>query len=256
MAITQVYYNILKQAFGQGILPQSASILEFGEANLYKDVTIEDITSDIETLVDDQGRRDALKADLHKSPHPLQSFDAAKVIYRMLFSAQRLAAIDLRGTETALPLDLNEPVELDGPFDVTINNGTAEHVFNIGQAFKTIHEQTAFGGLMIHEGPFTGWYNHGFYNLQPTLFYDLAKANSYGIVAYFCCLHTPARILQVTGPQDLLNLAERNEIPDNAVHIIMLRKNLDAPFVYPMQGVYSGTLDEKQQLAWRNLRAT
>jgi len=255
MAMTQVYYHILKQAFGQDMLPQSASILEFGEANLYKDVTIEEITNDINALVDDPSLRDELIAELHKNPHPLQSFDAAKVVYRMLFSATRLAAIDLHGTESALRLNLNEPIDIDGPFDVTINNGTAEHVFNIGQAFKTMHEQTAVGGVMIHEAPFTGWYNHGFYNLQPTLFYDLANANGYGIIAYFCCQHMPPQIAQIGSPQVLLEHVERNEIPENAVHIILLRKNADEPFVYPMQGVYSGNLDEKQQLAWRNLRA-
>jgi hypothetical protein len=66
-----------------------------------------------------------------------------------------------------------------------LNNGTAEHVFNVGQLFKTMHERTKPLGLMLHDGPFTGWVNHGFYTFQPTLYLDLAAANDYELLAMF-----------------------------------------------------------------------
>ncbi len=255
MAITRVYYHILKEALKQGMLPQSASILEFGEANIYGDVQVQEFVDDAKELVADPDIQQQLIEQLMDRENPAYLYDAAKVLYRVLFSAKRMVAIDLNGSENALKYDLNEPVPMDEQFDVTINNGTAEHVFNIGQTFKTIHERTRSGGLMIHEGPFTGWFNHGFYNLQPTLFYDLAAANGYAILGYFYSLHKPPQVIQIENPESLLSHAENKQIPENAVLIILMRKPGDGPFVYPMQGYYDNRLDQKQADAWHNMRS-
>jgi hypothetical protein len=48
--------------------------------------------------------------------------------------------------------------------------------------FEVMHDACEVGGLMIHESPFTGWTSHGFYCLQPSLFYDVARANGYEMV--------------------------------------------------------------------------
>jgi hypothetical protein len=75
-------------------------------------------------------------------------------------------------------------VDLDRQFHVVINSGTAEHVFNACQFFKTVHERTFPGGLMIHAFPFVGWLDHGFYNFNPTLIADLAAANQYAFLIW------------------------------------------------------------------------
>ena len=38
---------------------------------------------------------------------------------------------------------------------------------------------------MLHGMPFSGWYDHGFYNFQPTFYLDLAIANNYGNLGLF-----------------------------------------------------------------------
>ena len=254
MAITRVSYHILKQAVALGAIPKGGSILELGEANWYGDFPIEDIEKDVMEMVPDVNEQTELLSQLRDTDNPIHAFNVCKVIYRVLFAADRITAIDLRGTDAAIKSDLNEPVTTDGPFNITINNGTAEHVFNIGQVFKTIHEQTALNGVMIHEAPFTGWYNHGFFNLQPTLYYDIAAANSYNILGTFCCEHVPPKIIQIDSPLHLLELVEKKEIPTNSVLFVLMRKTSEEPFKYPMQGYYDDRLDAKQEDAWKKLR--
>lgn len=88
----------------------------------------------------------------------------------------------IRGDE--LLVDLNHP--LDGalkahPFDLVIDGGTAEHCFNIGQALKNMAELVRVGGCIVHLNP-AAVYNHGFYNLNPTLYADFYGHNGFRIV--------------------------------------------------------------------------
>ena len=50
MAITWVTYSAISALFNNGHLPKVNSILEFGEANWYGDVPVEQLVQDIETL--------------------------------------------------------------------------------------------------------------------------------------------------------------------------------------------------------------
>lgn len=144
-------------------LPRGGSLLEIGEANWYGD-------AEPDFPCDDRGNL----------------FSVAKAFYAATFAPSRVESIDLHGTPSAYRLDLNEEHEHAviprNHYDVIINHGTAEHIFNIAQVFRTMHDCCADGGLMIHESPFTGWIDHGFYCLHPTLFYDVAAANNYEIV--------------------------------------------------------------------------
>ena len=77
---------------------------------------------------------------------------------------------------------MNLPLPFSDRFDVVTNLGTAEHVFNQYQVFKSAHEKTNPGGIMIHALPNQGCYDHGFYNYHPTFVFDLSQANRYQIV--------------------------------------------------------------------------
>ena len=37
---------------------------------------------------------------------------------------------------------------------------------------------------MLHCMPFLGWVDRGFFNFQPTFYWDLAEANGYHVVAF------------------------------------------------------------------------
>jgi hypothetical protein len=133
---------------------------------------------------------------------------------------------------------------------VVINHGTAEHIFNIAQVFISIHSACKVGGLMIHESPFTGWIDHGFYCLQPTLFYDLAAANGYEIVSVD---------VEEIKSQTIIPIKDRDRFtqqtfPDNSMLFVVFRKRTAEPFRIPAQGYYAKTLSEAGHEAWSALR--
>ncbi len=108
---------------------------------------------------------------------------------------------------------------------------------------------------MIHEAPFSGWIEHGFYNLQPTLFFDLAEFNQYEIRA-MCIQDLPARTaLPLKNRQDVIDLAKAGKIPDNSLLFVAFRKSrLDRPFQFPIQGYYRDVLPQSGAEAWKKLR--
>lgn len=81
--------------------------------------------------------------------------------------------------------DLNEwalPQKYHGVFDIVINCGTTEHVLNQMNSFRVIHDATKVGGLMYHSLPMTGFLDHGYFNYNPRLFWELAQANGYRVI--------------------------------------------------------------------------
>ncbi|NBL00123.1 MAG: hypothetical protein EOM50_19360, partial [Erysipelotrichia bacterium] len=79
-------------------------------------------------------------------------------------------------------LNLNDPVDtsLYQAFDLLIDPGTTEHVFNIAQAMKSIAMMVNVGGYIYHQTPLVH-INHGFYNLSPTFYSDFYKLNGFDI---------------------------------------------------------------------------
>ena len=173
----------------------------------------------------------------------------------MFFAPSNVQAVDFDGTEAAHRMDLNQPISLDRRFNVVFNHGTAEHIFNIAQVFKTVHDYTLPNGLMIHESPFTGWIDHGFYALQPTLFFDLAECNNYVIIGMFVEDLTDKRLFQIQNRDAVPELVRSGTLPANSQLLTVLRRGPDEPpFGLPIQGFYGGMLSQAGADAWRNLR--
>lgn len=258
MAISATFYYIVRAMFEQGILPQGGALLELGEANWYMQITQEMLVDDIRRLLTDSTRRDQLierLAGVMERRERTYLFDISKVFYEMFFSPSHLQAVDFEGTPQAHRFDLNHPLALDRRFDVVFNHGTAEHIFNIAQVFKTIHDYTLPNGLMIHESPFTGWIDHGFYSLQPTLFFDLARVNNYTVVGMFVEDLTAMKLTQIRDQDAVAELVRSGTLPASTMLLTILRRGPDEPpFCFPLQGVYSGTLSQAGIDAWRELR--
>ncbi len=258
MAITKFTYTVTRMLFEQQVLPRGASVLEFGEANWYGDVSNETLVQDIEKYADGDTERKDLLAWLDKannSDEQVRLFDTAKIFYRLYYGCRTVEAIDLHGTEASTPHDLNKELVRDEAVDVTINNGTAEHVFFAGRVFQSMHRCTKPGGLMVHEGPLiNGWVNHGLYNFQPTLFFDLARHNDYDTL-FFIVHIDPFNMIQVDGPDDIPALTESPEFPANPVFFVVFRKSgEDKDFSVPMQGYYADAATGTAREAWRRMR--
>lgn len=243
MAISAAHFAILKELHKRGVLPQGGSILEIGQANVYGDF-------------DPQRIYDLIEPGLPvacKDP-----YEQADMLYMALFNDEEKISIDLGGPD-AIKADLNLAQEIwNGwerqQFDTVYNHGTAEHVFNIGQVFRTMHDCCKVGGIMLHESPFTGWIDHGFYCLQPTLFWDVAEANGYKIE--FVALENLAERSwkEIQTREEILQMRAANCLPDNLMLFVVFRKETDEPFKVPMQGVYAGKVSQEATRAWRQLR--
>jgi hypothetical protein len=102
-----------------------------------------------------------------------------------LLGFDEVASCDASAYEdSTLLLDLNHPVErsLHNRFDVVIDGGTMEHVFNVPAVLANAHAMLKTGGRVIHIVPASNMINHGFYSFSPTLFYDYYCSNYFNIL--------------------------------------------------------------------------
>lgn len=206
MAITRGDVLMWRDLKARGLLPVDPAVLEVGEANWYGDVRPEDCPE---------------LAALEALTKVMDTWYLAKAFYRaMLGPGAKFTAIDANGSEGALRLDLNLP--LQGPpsrsFHVVVNTGTLEHVFDQRQVWETVHDCCRAGGLMVHALPMHGWYQHGFFNYHPTIISDLCGANGYTVV------HESYSAF--AGGQDTM------------LHVALRKSTEDSPFRVPYQGRY------------------
>lgn len=258
MAITAVEYALFSELKKSRLLPLNPSFLEVGEANWYGDVPLERLTDDICQNVSDLNRQIQLLEELIDVVRSQQSdmlWDIAKVFYRVFLGYRETVAIDFGGTEKALKLDLNQPISLGREFDVVFNGGTSEHVFNVWQFFKTVHDHTRSGGLMIHGAPFTGWFDHGFFNFNPTFYWDLAAANGYDVVLFLYTELTPLKMVQILKREQLAEMVKNGQIgPSSNLYVVFRKSHDNRAFATPQQGYYADTVSDQVREAWMSMR--
>ena len=174
----------------------------------------------------------------------------------MVFGEHAYRAVDLHGTAISEQHDLNLPLPFADKFDVVTNLGTAEHVFNQYQAFKSVHEKTKPGGIMIHALPNQGCYDHGFYNYHPTFVFDLCEANRYRIVTllYTDATCSPITLTPLPDRATYVSLALQEKLSPHSGLLAVLRRPLDdLPFAIPQQGYYDNQLAPELSAAWSRL---
>lgn len=190
-------------------------------------------------------------------------------------------AIDVNDKFGSLVMDLSRPLaETYGyreTFDLVINNGTGEHIFNQFEVYRNAHRLCAVNGLMLHIMPFIGFLNHGFFSFHPLLYLDLASANGYLVEAlgigerwgehrWLRGGFSPDGYAQVTKLDRSIHMKRawswrrsaleqairtveaasrrhNNATVGNVMVIAVLRKRTDADFVAPFQGKYINDID-------------
>jgi len=257
MAISVIEYNLVRALQEQNLFPRGGDLLEIGEANWYGDIGLDTLRADIARFAAPEQRAPLLAAvDAADAAGGNQAlWDLGKVFWHAFLAPASISAIDFDGSPIAQKLDLNQPIEMGRRFDVVHNAGTLEHVFDIAMAFRNIHNLTKPGGVMIHHAPFTGWIDHGFYALQPTLFWDLAEANGYHVAAMVYAEVDPPRLESLPTREAILDMAKAGRIGRNAnLAAVLQRPHAEAPFRIPMQGYYAGRISQEAVDAWSQLR--
>lgn len=78
-----------------------------------------------------------------------------------------------------LVADLNT-VQASTLYDIIIDPGTTEHIFNIANVYKFIVESLLIYGSILHSSP-ANRINHGFYSISPTLLQSVYDQNGFTI---------------------------------------------------------------------------
>lgn len=140
--------------------------------------------------------------------------------------------VEARGGE--ILLDLNEPLpeEMKQRYAIVMDAGTLEHCFNIGQAAANVAEMVAAGGAAVHGNPIN-MFNHGFYNLNPTWYYDFYESNGYVI-----------ELLQLVVPGEVPTVspvppfARFQRVPENSTLLVVARRAETKAIRWPVQRKY------------------
>jgi ribosome-associated translation inhibitor RaiA len=137
-------------------------------------------------------------------------------------------------------LDLNFdrlPRRLRRHYDVVMNFGTTEHIFNQWNCFEVIHDAVKVGGVMYHQLPGSGYMDHGYYCYTPLFFKDMAVANGYEVIDLFmhpCSEFWVNRNSLSLRTRDSIfvetpSLEQDDRVPSLNIHVV-LRKTRDAKF--------------------------
>jgi hypothetical protein len=252
MAITGLEFSVLRWLHERNLLPQGGDILQIGENNWYGDVPWLELSA-------------VFPGGTPVGGIATDEFSLARNVLCSFFGVDHdtITAIDLNGTARAFQFDLNKRLLMQWAhvkyskatlFSAVLDFGTSEHVFDIAQVYRTIHEHTAPNGLMIHSCPFTGWIDHGFYSIHPTLYYDLAAANEYDVVGMWYGKLTPLWMVKLEDRDHMVRLVKDNAVGRNGLICAVLRKRTNEPFRVPMQGHYAGTTSSSAREAWKSQR--
>ncbi len=176
MAIGPIHIAWMRHIARKGGLPTARSVFDFGP----QDVQVgREIMAPL--------AQELLGADAESYLNRLYSSgnvperNSQKDFWSIL-GAKRYESIDLDDDRATYKRDLNMPITDLPEFDVVTNFGTTEHVFNIGEALRTIHRVTTPGGISLHAVPAFAFSHHGFYTVGPNLFIEICRANGYELV--------------------------------------------------------------------------
>ena len=129
--------------------------------------------------------------------------------------------------------DLNTLESDSDKFDIILDPGTTEHIFNIGNVFTFIAKSCKLGGLIIHTNPLN-MANHGFWSLNPTAYWDWYTTNGFRFET----------MKQLSGPvanrivTNLNSATGRFEARPNSTMFAVVRKEIDAVLRWPTQTKY------------------
>ncbi len=159
----------------------------------------------------------------------------------LLLAGFQYKALDIFHATNTILFDLN--IHEPGPglieqFDLVINLGTTEHVFNQLRAFQTIHTLTKINGVCYHDLPMAGYLNHALYRYDPLFFSTVLPANRYALLLQEVTLGAEHAV-----PDALKTMGYRNAtFTDVGVEVVYRRTSSD-PFRVPMETSTSLSID-------------
>jgi SAM-dependent methyltransferase len=158
-----------------------------------------------------------------------------------LLGASEIVPIDASNFEGATEVhDMNLPIpeRLKQAFDVVLDGGTLEHVFNFPIAIKNVMEMVRVGGHLFIQTPANNNFGHGFYQFSPELFFrTLSPENGFSVermLAYEAYRY--GNWYEITDPNELGARVEMICNPHRISLFIQAKRTSDVrPFDRPPQ---------------------
>lgn len=138
-----------------------------------------------------------------------------------------------RGFEIVLDLNQPAPEAMEGRYDLVYDGGTMEHCFNVGQVMRNILGFARVGGFIVHVNPLN-YYNHGFFNFNPTFYHDWYTQSGNALVTPCYAMHGPVLGSRLTA----LNPTDKFAAPDRAVLLVAAMKAVATAPSWPTQSKY------------------
>jgi SAM-dependent methyltransferase len=133
------------------------------------------------------------RPDLRDRLGDLRYGEPADAFLTRFLDVRDLGALDHSAYEgAAIQHDLNQPLPdaLREQYDVVIDSGTLEHVFNVPVAIASCMALVKRGGTLFLSSPANNLCGHGFYQFSPELFFRLFKnANGFTLTRMVLVTH-------------------------------------------------------------------
>lgn len=175
MGISAVMVHWLARLYKRGTFAGAQSVVELCPQDIMTTPAV--VRSVFEHLFDAKVAQEVLNG-VFDGGQPKRFSE--QVLYRTL-GIMEYRSIDMFDQRADWRLDLNLPFKAPLQFSVVTNFGSSEHIFNIAQSFRTIHELLEPGGVALFVLPAFGDIDHGFWNVHPTVYFDVAEENGYTI---------------------------------------------------------------------------
>lgn len=171
-----------------------------------------------------------------KLPNVNSEHTADDVLGRLGYEITSVDVSQWEGATIQHDLNYQIPQILIGQFDLVMDNGTLEHIFNYPIALKNAMQMVREGGHLMLHTPVNNACGHGFYQFSPELFYRvLSPANGFQMIRMY--IHGRGRQYHVADPIRVHGRVTLSNSEDSYV-MVHARKVVEVPFSSPQQSDY------------------
>ncbi len=232
----------LLELYDLGYLKNANNVLEIGSQEVH--VNYKDLI-EISKMVGIE--ESAIENIPNVKNWPFSPRGSSKFFYEIL-GIKEYTSIDINGEYNSIPHDLNEPFtdkSKFNKFDIITDFGSCEHVFNVGECYKTIHNLLKPEGLMIIDQVLLR--GNGYFKFDESFIEGIATANNYKVLYSSYVISTGSKTENGTWKQfhiprnfDLLNVLDFSKLKKiSSLHNIgiyaVMQKTKEEEFKIPYE---------------------